>query len=191
LCSNNLSTHTVSQFLIHSCTRARSFFFLCYIDSNVSSLRTEEHNHQRHYNNRIHLLNHLLTLLLLFLSFVLSSTRRLGALLIFTHDVTQISLSVLQIGVNTGGMKTWRRCGWAIYLGSILSFLYFRMYVFFFVIYRSVLFESSPWLNQLRVTTSSRFVLYVELMFHGLLAVLVVLNLIWAKRLFGLWKKWF
>jgi len=65
------------------------------------------------------------------------------------------------------------------------------MYVFFFVIYRSVLFESSPWLNQLRVTTSSRFVLYVELMFHGLLAVLVVLNLIWAKRLFGLWKKWF
>jgi TLC domain len=153
------------------------------------------------------LLQHCIALLLIGGSHLFASTRRLGAIGNFALDASSLALHILQLCINAAPIhnnndekmrmrSTRDRKGnnsnyspqllyiKILHRGIVIPlFVYCRFYVWPFVVWRSAMFESKEWLQQMESTLFPgiyRAMLYV---FTGLVIILLGLNLVLFRRL--------
>jgi len=104
------------------------------------------------YNVRI-FFQHIFSLVLILGTYLFSSTRRLGAIAMFSFDASSLFLHLLQLGINAPRKRTgWSRKLLILVLYRFLvvpAFCYARFYVFPFVVGYSAMEESQDWLQQL------------------------------------------
>ena len=129
------------------------------------------------------LLQHGIALLLIGGSHLFASTRRLGAIGSFALDASSLLLHALQLCINAPQtippiyIKVLHR-------GLVIPlFVYCRFYVWPFVVWRSAMFESKDWLQQLESTMFPGIAEATMWVFSGLTVVLLGLNLILFRRL--------
>jgi len=132
------------------------------------------------------LAEHLISLTLIFLCYIFSGLRRLGAVGIFTLESSSISLQLLQVCINAPESSPLRRPKLIKRLHRYLvvpSFLYCRFFVFPFIVWYSAAFESQDWLEQIEkaFVPGSAFVLYV--IFNLMISFIFGLNLVFFRRL--------
>ena len=132
------------------------------------------------------LAEHLISLTLIFLCYIFSGLRRLGAVGIFTLESSSISLQLLQVCINAPESSPLRRPKFVKRLHRYLvvpSFLYCRFFVFPFIVWYSAAFESQDWLEQIEkaFVPGSAFVLYA--IFNLMIAFIFGLNLVFFRRL--------
>ena len=132
------------------------------------------------------LAEHLISLTLIFLCYIFSGLRRLGAVGIFTLESSSISLQLLQVCINAPQSSPLRRPKFVKRLHRYLvvpSFLYCRFFVFPFIVWYSAAFESQDWLEQIEkaFVPGSAFVLYV--IFNLMISFIFGLNLVFFRRL--------
>ena len=157
------------------------------------------------YNVQI-FFQHIFSLVLIFGTFLFSSTRRLGAIAMFAFDASSLFLHLLQLGINAPQHKlqkqqqkqqykekSERKIGWYPRRKSLIlilhrflvipAFCYARFYVFPFVVCYSALEESQDWLHQLEnmlIPGTAKFI-------HGFFVIafllLMLMNLIYFRRL--------
>lgn len=132
------------------------------------------------------LTEHLISLTLIFLCYIFSGLRRLGAVGIFTLESSSISLQLLQVCINSPETSWLRRPKVVKRLHRYLvvpSFLYCRFFVFPFIVWYSAAFESQDWLEQIEKVfmPGSAFVLYT--LFNVMIAFIFGLNLVFFRRL--------
>mmetsp|Transcript_34384 Transcript_34384/g.42084 ORF Transcript_34384/g.42084 Transcript_34384/m.42084 type:complete len:533 (-) Transcript_34384:127-1725(-) len=143
------------------------------------------------------LAEHLAVMVLIAVCFVFSSLRRLGAVGIFTLDFSSFFLHLLVIGVSwcgedgdgevldAGNGKYWRRQV-VVFIHRFLvipTFLYCRFFVFPFVIFYSLVYESRTWLTQMEHAFTPGWANTFVMLFNGLSFVLLVLNLALFQKL--------
>ena len=158
------------------------------------------------------LLQHCIALLLIGGSHLFASTRRLGAIGNFALDASSLALHILQLCINAAPIHnnnnekmTIRTTRYRkdnnsndnnsnyspqllyikiLHRGIVIPlFIYCRFYVWPFVVWRSAMFESKEWLQQMESTLFPgiyRAMLYV---FTGLVIILLGLNLVLFRRL--------
>jgi len=132
------------------------------------------------------LAEHLISLTLIFLCYIFSGLRRLGAVGIFTLESSSISLQLLQVCINAPKSSILRRPKFVKRLHRYLvvpSFLYCRFFVFPFIVWYSAAFESQDWLEQIEKAfiPGTAFVMYV---FSNLMISFIFgLNLVFFRRL--------
>lgn len=90
-----------------------------------------------------------LRIIALVVSFLFSSSRRLGAIGIFALNVSSIALNLLHICINTSSTTTTMIIGLYQFI-VIPIFLYCRLFIMPFVVWYSIAFESKTWLIQLK-----------------------------------------
>lgn len=129
------------------------------------------------------LLQHGIALLLIGGSHLFASTRRLGAIGSFALDVSSLSLHALQLCINApptippAYIKVLHR-------GLVIPlFVYCRFYVWPFVVWRSAMFESKDWLQQMESTMFPGIYRAMMWVFTGLTVILLILNIILFRRL--------
>jgi hypothetical protein len=147
------------------------------------------------YNVQI-FFQHIFSLVLIFGTFLFSSTRRLGAIAMFAFDASSLFLHLLQLGINAPHETSKQRRIGAWFYSSRKSFIlilhrflvipafcYARFYVFPFVVCYSALEESQDWLHQLEnmlIPGTAKFI-------HGLFVIafllFLLLNLTYFWRL--------
>ena len=132
------------------------------------------------------LAEHLISLTLISLCYIFSGLRRLGAVGIFTLECSSISLQLLQVCINAPESFPLRRPKFVKWLHRYLvvpSFLYYRFFVFPFIVWYSAAFESQDWLEQIEkaFVPGSAFVLYA--IFNLMIAFIFGLNLVFFRRL--------
>lgn len=132
------------------------------------------------------LAEHLISLTLISLCYIFSGLRRLGAVGIFTLESSSISLQLLQVCINAPESFPLRRPKFVKRLHRYLvvpSFLYYRFFVFPFIVWYSAAFESQDWLEQIEkaFVPGSAFVLYA--IFNLMIAFIFGLNLVFFRRL--------
>lgn len=147
------------------------------------------------YNVQI-FFQHIFLLVLIFGTFLFSSTRRLGAIAMVAFDASSLFLHLLQLGINAPHETSKQRRIGAWFYSSrksvililhrflvIPSFCYARFYVFPFVVCYSALEESQDWLHQLEnmlIPGTAKFI-------HGLFVIafllFLLLNLTYFWRL--------
>jgi TLC domain len=129
------------------------------------------------------LLQHCIALLLIGGSHLFASTRRLGAIGNFALDASSLSLHVLQLCINAPISIP------PIYIeilhrGLVIPlFVYCRFYVWPFVVWRSAMFESKEWLQQMESTLFPGIYRAMMYVFTGLTVILLGLNLVLFRRL--------
>ncbi|GMH81499.1 hypothetical protein TrVE_jg3105 [Triparma verrucosa] len=136
-----------------------TYFYLSQVSYHLSSYLFTLYNFLRsptplpRFRN-IGLLSHSLELTLLSASYVLESTRRLGALSIFTFNASQFGVNLWQVIENsTLPQRQPKISTLTYYIFVITPYLYLRFYVFPFVIFRSFLLESQTYLEQIAMAT--------------------------------------
>lgn len=129
------------------------------------------------------LLQHGIALLLIGGSHLFASTRRLGAIGSFALDVSSLLLHLLQICINAPFHVPPSLIKWFHRLLVIPLFLYCRLYLWPFVVWKSVLWESHGWLQQMEFTLFPGLEQTILWTFHGLILLLLGLNLVLLKRL--------
>jgi hypothetical protein len=147
------------------------------------------------YNVQI-FFQHIFSLVLIFGTFLFSSTRRLGAIAMVAFDASSLFLHLLQLGINAPHETSEQRRIGAWFYSSRKSFIlilhrflvipafcYARFYVFPFVVCYSALEESQDWLHQLEnmlIPGTAKFI-------HGLFVIafllFLLLNLTYFWRL--------
>ena len=136
-------------------------------------------------------LNHAVELALLAGTFVLSSTRRLGMIAIFAMNGSQASIDMYHILITSEAKSPLLRprvFKAVHFVLIILPFFYLRFYIIPFEIFRSVLYESQPYLLQIQQTTLPWTGDLLRLIFNTLLAGMLVHNLVYGKRILGVNK---
>jgi len=119
-------------------------------------------------------------------TYLFSSMRRLGAIGMFTFDMSSWFLHLLQLCINSpyGSRRinpTWVRF---LHRGLVIpSFCFSRFYVFPFVIGYSALEESQDWLRQLENMLFPGFAKYIHGMFVVSYILLIIMNIVYFRRL--------
>lgn len=136
------------------------------------------------YNVRI-FLQHIFSLVLILGTYLFSSTRRLGAIAMFSFDASSLFLHLLQMGINAPKNKRIQTSSIMVlhrYL-VIPAFCYARFYVFPLIVGYSAMEESQDWLQQLEnllVPGTAKFI-------HGFFVIafllFMLMNLVYFWRL--------
>jgi len=132
------------------------------------------------------MIEHVIVLALLVGAYLFSGLRRLGAVMIFTLEVSSVFLQLLQVCIYAPASSWLRKpevVGFVHRCLTIPSFLYCRFFVLPFVIWYSAAFESSEWLEQIEKVFSPGWSERIYVVFNGLLCFIFVLNLILFRRL--------
>jgi hypothetical protein len=132
---------------------------------------------------------HCFSIGLIFVTYLFSSTRRLGAIATFTLDLSNIPLHLLQIRINAPSEsrdESDRRISIRfLHLLVLLSFCFLRIYVCIFVIAFSALEESqsSGWLEQLNsmhsgIANAMKGVFVIGFLFYLILTAVYFVRLL-------------
>ncbi len=120
-------------------------------------------------------------------SYLFSSLRRLGAIAMFSFDLSSWFLHLLQMSINEPSEKRRMSPFWIKVLHRafvIPVFCYSRFYIFPFVIGYSALEESQSWLRQLENMLVPGTAKYIHGIFVVSFCLLMVMNVVYARRLF-------
>ena len=132
------------------------------------------------------LTEHILAMILILSAFLFSGLRRLGAMGMYTLELSGIFLQLLQICLNApeGSWLGRPKVIEGVHsYGAVPMFLYCRMFVFPFVVWYSVAFESREWFRQIEQVLISGSGRILYMIFSGLTLMIQVLNIIYLKRL--------
>lgn len=132
------------------------------------------------------LLEHVVSLGLVFGAYIFSSLRRLGAVGIFTLEVSSAFLQLLQMCVNAPEGSRLRNPKFLRFFHRFVvvpTFVYCRFVVLPFVVWHSAAFESQAWLDQIERAFVTGAAITVYVFFNGLLAFIFGLNVIHFRRL--------
>jgi len=132
------------------------------------------------------MMEHVVVLALLVGAYLFSGLRRLGAVMIFTLEVSSVFLQLLQVCIYAPESSWLRKpevVGFVHRCLTIPSFLYCRFFVLPFVIWYSAAFESNEWLEQIEKVFSPGWSERIYVVFNGLLCLIFILNLVLFRRL--------
>lgn len=132
------------------------------------------------------MMEHVLVLALLVGAYLFSGLRRLGAVGIFTLELSSVSLQLLQVAIYAPEDSQWRRPELVLFVHRMLTvpmFVYCRFIVMPFILWRSAMFESQEWLEQIAMVFSPGWAEKLYTMFNGSLCLIFVLNLVLFRRL--------
>ena len=128
------------------------------------------------------LLEDTLRIIALVVSFLFSSSRRLGAIGIFALNVSSIALNLLHICINTVVTPSFIIGLYRYFVVPI--FFYCRLFVMPFVVWYSIAFESKTWLIQLERGFNSNGLSIALYMFANfVMFITTTLQLVYARRL--------
>ena len=120
-------------------------------------------------------------------TYLFSSLRRLGAIAMFSFDLSSWFLHLLQMSINAPWNERRISPFWIKVLHRVLvipAFCYSRFYIFPFVIGFSALEESQDWLRQLENMLYPGIAGTVHNFFVVTFCLFMVINLVYTKRLF-------
>jgi hypothetical protein len=138
------------------------------------------------YNVRI-FFQHIFSLVLILGTYLFSSTRRLGAIAMFSFDASSLFLHLLQLGINAPR----RRTGYSrksmiriLYRFFVIpAFCYARFYVFPFIVGYSAMEESQDWLQQLENMLMPGTAKFIHGFFVIAFLLFILMNLVYFWRL--------
>jgi len=132
------------------------------------------------------MMEHVIVLALLIGAYLFSGLRRLGAVGIFTLELSSVFLQLLQVSIYAPENSWWRKPEVVLFVHRMLTvptFVYCRLIVLPFVLLRSALFESQEWLEQIAKVFSPGWAEKLYTMFNGSLCLIFALNLVLFRRL--------
>lgn len=132
------------------------------------------------------MMEHFIVLALLIGAYLFSGLRRLGAVAIFTLEVSSVFLQLLQVCIYAPEHSWWRKPEVVLFVHRVLTiptFVYCRLIVLPLVLWRSALFESQEWLEQIEKVFSPGWGERLYTVFNGLLCLIFALNLVLFRRL--------
>ena len=131
-------------------------------------------------------LEHLMYFILIMGSFIFSGFRRIGAIGIFSLELSSCLLHILQVCINAPETSFLKNTYWIKFLYHCLvipTFVYCRFFVLPFVVQFSAAFESHQYLQQLERALVPGCGLIIFYFFNGLLVVTFLLNCVYLRRL--------
>jgi len=138
------------------------------------------------YNVQI-FFQHIFSLVLILGTYLFSSTRRLGAIAMFSFDASSLFLHLLQLGINAPRQRTGcSRKPIILILHRFLvipAFCYARFYVFPFVVGYSAMEESQDWLQQLENMLMPGTAKFIHGFFVIAFLLFMLMNLVYFWRL--------
>mmetsp|Transcript_7963 Transcript_7963/g.16267 ORF Transcript_7963/g.16267 Transcript_7963/m.16267 type:complete len:723 (+) Transcript_7963:274-2442(+) len=132
------------------------------------------------------MVEHFIVLALLVGSYSFSGLRRVGAVAIFTLEISSVFLQLLQVCIYAPETSWLRKPNVVIFVHRFLTiptFVYCRFYVLPFVVWYSAAFESQEWLEQIEKVFTPGWGERIYTIFNGLLFLIFALNLILFRRL--------
>ncbi|KAL7529421.1 hypothetical protein ACHAXR_002958, partial [Thalassiosira sp. AJA248-18] len=132
------------------------------------------------------MMEHVIVLALLIGAYLFSGLRRLGAVGIFTLELSSVFLQLLQVCIYAPEKSWWRKPEVVLFVHRVLTvptFVYCRLIVLPFILWRSALFESQEWLEQIEKVFSPGWAERLYTMFNGSLCMIFALNLVLFRRL--------
>ena len=132
------------------------------------------------------MVEHAIVLAILTGAYLFSGLRRLGAVGIFTLELSSMSLQLLQVCIYAPETSWLRRPEVVLFVHRVLTiptFVYCRLVVLPFVLWRSSLFESQEWLEQIEKVFSPGLAEKLYNSFNGALCLIFALNLVLFRRL--------
>jgi hypothetical protein len=132
------------------------------------------------------LAEHMIAVFLIAAAFLFSGLRRLGALGMYTMDLSGIFLQLLQMSLHAPSESKLADIRTVRFIHSYLAipfFLYCRLFVLPFVIWYSVAFESTEWFRQIErvLVPGAGMILYLT--FNSLLVIIQVTTILYLHRL--------
>lgn len=138
------------------------------------------------YNVRI-FFQHIFSLVLILGTYLFSSTRRLGAIAMFSFDASSLFLHLLQLGINAPRRRTdgsRKSVIQIIYWCMVIpAYCYARFYVFPFIVGYSALEESQVWLQQLENLLMPGTEKFIHGFFVIAFLLFMLMNLVYFWRL--------
>lgn len=146
-------------------------------DKSNGSMRSSFTNYIRPF------LEHLFATVIIGSAFLFSGLRRLGAVGMYTMDLSGLFLQGFEICLHAPFLSNRKICRKVHSFVVVPAYLYCRMFVFPFIVIYSVLFESKEWFDQLGhiLPMSGTDILYRS--FCVLLLSVQLLNVIYLRRL--------
>lgn len=132
------------------------------------------------------MMEHVIVLAMLIGAYLFSGLRRLGAVGIFTLELSSVFLQLLQVSIYAPENSWWRRPEVVLFVHRVLTvptFIYCRLIVLPFILWRSALFESQEWLAQIEKVFSPGWAERLYTMFNAALCLIFALNLVLFRRL--------
>jgi len=132
------------------------------------------------------MMEHIIVLALLIGAYLFSGLRRLGAVAIFNMELSSSALQLLQVCIYSPEKSILRKRKVVLFVHRVLTiptFIYCRLFVMPFVLWRSALFESHEWLEQIEKVFSLEWSRRLYALFNGSLCLIFVLNLVLFRRL--------
>ena len=176
------ASYHLHSFFFHVCSM--TLLILYGGDSNdggkLISMRTSTQSYIRP------LVEHIVVLALLVGAYLFSGLRRLGAVGIFTMDLSSASLQLLQACLYAPENSWLRKPEVVMFVHRVVTvptFVYCRLLVLPFVLWRSALFESQDWLEQIERVSYEGLGERVYFLFNASLCLLFTLNLVLFRRL--------
>jgi len=138
------------------------------------------------YNIR-NFFQHIFSLVLILGTYLFSSTRRLGAIAMFSFDASSLFLHLLQLRINAPRKGSDRsRRSTILFLHRFLvipAYCYARFYVFPFVVGYSAMEESQDWLQQLENMLMPRTAKFIHGFFVIAFLLFLLMNIVYFWRL--------
>lgn len=132
------------------------------------------------------MMEHVIVLAMLIGAYLFSGLRRLGSVGIFTLELSSVFLQLLQVCIYAPEKSWWRKPEVVLFVHRVLTvptFVYCRLIVLPLVLWRSALFESHEWLEQIEKVFSPGWAERLYTMFNGSLCLIFALNLVLFRRL--------
>lgn len=132
------------------------------------------------------MMEHAVVLMLLVGAYLFSGLRRLGAVGIFTLELSSVCLQLLQVSIYAPEDSWLQKPSVVLFVHRVLTiptFVYCRLIVLPLVLWRSALFESQEWLDQIAMVFSPIWAETLYTLFNGSLGLIFVLNLVLFRRL--------
>ena len=138
------------------------------------------------------MIEHVIVLAILIGAYLFSGMRRLCVVGIFTMEMSGVFLQLLQVCIYAPEKSWLRKPRVALFVHRILTvptFVYCRLIVLPFILWRSALFESHEWLKQIEKVFSPVWSERLYVLFNGSLCLIFALNLILFRRLLFILKR--
>jgi len=131
------------------------------------------------------LVEHFITLCLIFGAYIFSGLRRLGAVVMFTLEFSSIFLQILQICINSPDNSILRRPRVisVVHRYVVLPIFIYCRFLVFPKFWYSAAFESEEWLDQIEKAFMPGSALVLYIFFNGLIMLIFGLNLVFFRRL--------
>jgi len=138
------------------------------------------------------MMEHVIVLAILLGAYLFSGMRRLCAVGIFTLELSSVFLQLLQVCIYAPEKSWLRKPKVVLFVHRILTvptFVYCRLIVLPFILWRSALFESHEWLEQIEKVFSPGWAERLYALFNGSVCLIFALNLILFRRLLFILKQ--